>query len=183
MEESNPWPTFVDAFSTVLSIFIFLTLLFILNSMVVMYESSQKVYTQFKAEVQQNSQSETVSVENKKEYSVSKDGVFIKDATNHSSLIFSKDKVIISYDPNKWQISENELKQIVDWIGSEDHVSIVATNGNNLPVSDEIKIAYERAVLLAKSLEINKHELKLSIEVAPGSNSSNGQIIIYKGTK
>ncbi|EDZ3783196.1 hypothetical protein GVT00_09710, partial [Salmonella enterica] len=117
MEESNPWPTFVDAFSTVLSIFIFLTLLFILNSMVVMYESSQKVYAQFKAEVQQNSQSETVSVENKKEYSVSKDGVFIKDATNHSSLIFSKDKVIISYDPNKWQISENELKQIVDWIG------------------------------------------------------------------
>ncbi|EGL5970232.1 hypothetical protein IQ814_001939, partial [Salmonella enterica] len=98
MEESNPWPTFVDAFSTVLSIFIFLTLLFILNSMVVMYESSQKVYAQFKAEVQQNSQSETVSVENKKQYSVSNDGVFIKDTTNYSSVILSKDKAIISYD-------------------------------------------------------------------------------------
>ncbi|MFK21430.1 hypothetical protein EEM15_22775, partial [Salmonella enterica] len=136
MEESNPWPTFVDAFSTVLSIFIFLTLLFILNSMVVMYESSQKVYAQFKAEVQQNSQSETVSVENKKQYSVSNDGVFIKDTTNYSSVILSKDKAIISYDPNKWQISEDNLKQVIDWIGSESNVRIVATNGSNLPVSD-----------------------------------------------
>ncbi|ECJ6124119.1 hypothetical protein ACK1EQ_002941 [Salmonella enterica] len=183
MEESNPWPTFVDAFSTVLSIFIFLTLLFILNSMVVMYESSQKVYAQFKAEVQQNSQSETVSVENKKQYSVSNDGVFIKDTTNYSFVILSKDKAIISYDPNKWQISEDNLKQVIDWIGSESNVRIVATNGSNLPVSDEIKIAYERAILLAKSLEINKHELKLSIEVASGSDSNNGQVIIYKGTK
>ncbi|EFP3671329.1 hypothetical protein HPX79_002834, partial [Salmonella enterica] len=122
MEESNPWPTFVDAFSTVLSIFIFLTLLFILNSMVVMYASSQKVYAQFKAEVQQNSQSETVSVENKKQYSVSNDGVFIKDTTNYSSVILSKDKAIISYDPNKWQISEDNLKQVIDWIGSESNV-------------------------------------------------------------
>ncbi|EGY9080237.1 hypothetical protein JI643_004339, partial [Salmonella enterica] len=129
MEESNPWPTFVDAFSTVLSIFIFLTLLFILNSMVVMYASSQKVYAQFKAEVQQNSQSETVSVENKKQYSVSNDGVFIKDTTNYSSVILSKDKAIISYDPNKWQISEDNLKQVIDWIGSESNVRIVATNG------------------------------------------------------
>ncbi|ECK3026903.1 hypothetical protein FQZ74_07590, partial [Salmonella enterica] len=136
MEESNPWPTFVDAFSTVLSIFIFLTLLFILNSMVVMYASSQKVYAQFKAEVQQNSQSETVSVENKKQYSVSNDGVFIKDTTNYSSVILSKDKAIISYDPNKWQISEDNLKQVIDWIGSESNVRIVATNGSNLPVSD-----------------------------------------------
>ncbi|EBB0224060.1 hypothetical protein CGZ06_10655, partial [Salmonella enterica] len=136
MEESNPWPTFVDAFSTVLSIFIFLTLLFILNSMVVMYESSQKVYAQFKAEVQQNSQSETVSVENKKQYSVSNDGVFINDTTNYSSVILSKDKAIISYDPNKWQISEDNLKQVIDWIGSESNVRIVATNGSNLPVSD-----------------------------------------------
>ncbi|MBC2621898.1 hypothetical protein [Citrobacter cronae] len=44
MEESNPWPTFVDAFSTVLCIFIFLMLVFVLNSMLIMYESSKKRY-------------------------------------------------------------------------------------------------------------------------------------------
>ncbi len=44
MEESNPWPTFVDAFSTVLCIFIFLMLVFVLNSMLIMYESSKKTY-------------------------------------------------------------------------------------------------------------------------------------------
>ncbi|HDR2787290.1 TPA: hypothetical protein QCJ61_001297 [Enterobacter asburiae] len=44
MEESNPWPTFVDAFSTVLCIFIFLMLVFVLNSMLIMYESSKKSY-------------------------------------------------------------------------------------------------------------------------------------------
>jgi len=44
MEESNPWPTFVDAFSTVLCIFIFLMLVFVLNSMLIMYESSRKHY-------------------------------------------------------------------------------------------------------------------------------------------
>lgn len=44
MEESNPWPTFVDAFSTVLCIFIFLMLVFVLNSMLTMYESAKKHY-------------------------------------------------------------------------------------------------------------------------------------------
>lgn len=44
MEESNPWPTFVDAFSTVLCIFIFLMLIFVLNSMLIMYESARKHY-------------------------------------------------------------------------------------------------------------------------------------------
>ncbi len=44
MEESNPWPTFVDAFSTVLCIFIFLMLVFVLNSMLIMYESAKKHY-------------------------------------------------------------------------------------------------------------------------------------------
>ena len=44
MEESNPWPTFVDAFSTVLCIFIFLMLIFVLNSMLIMFESSKKHY-------------------------------------------------------------------------------------------------------------------------------------------
>ncbi|MHC0471487.1 hypothetical protein ACYF6Y_22960, partial [Citrobacter sp. EBS8] len=39
-----PWPTFVDAFSTVLCIFIFLMLVFVLNSMLIMYESSKKRY-------------------------------------------------------------------------------------------------------------------------------------------
>lgn len=45
MEESNPWPTFVDAFSTMLCIFIFLMLVFVLNSMLIMYESAKKSYT------------------------------------------------------------------------------------------------------------------------------------------
>jgi hypothetical protein len=44
MEESNPWPTFVDAFSSVLCIFIFLMLVFVLNSMLIMYESAKKSY-------------------------------------------------------------------------------------------------------------------------------------------
>lgn len=43
-DESNPWPSFVDTFSTVLCIFIFLMLVFVLNNMLIMYDNSTKVY-------------------------------------------------------------------------------------------------------------------------------------------
>ncbi|HAF0971948.1 TPA: hypothetical protein G9W05_004692, partial [Salmonella enterica subsp. enterica serovar Derby] len=43
-DESNPWPSFVDTFSTVLCIFIFLMLVFALNNMIIMYDNSIKVY-------------------------------------------------------------------------------------------------------------------------------------------
>ncbi|SUG51681.1 Putative inner membrane or exported protein [Salmonella enterica subsp. arizonae] len=50
-DESNPWPSFVDTFSTVLCIFIFLMLVFALNNMLVMYDNSIKVYKTSGAEI------------------------------------------------------------------------------------------------------------------------------------
>ncbi|RIQ10313.1 hypothetical protein DLN06_28245, partial [Salmonella enterica subsp. enterica serovar Newport str. CFSAN000835] len=49
-DEGNPWPSFVDTFSTVLCIFIFLMLVFALNNMLIMYDNSIKVYKTSNAE-------------------------------------------------------------------------------------------------------------------------------------
>lgn len=45
-DESNPWPSFVDTFSTVLCIFIFLMLVFALNNMILCMTTQLKFIKQ-----------------------------------------------------------------------------------------------------------------------------------------
>ncbi len=68
-EESNPWPSFVDTFSSMLCIFIFIMLIFLLNNMLVVYESAiggkSKVIYQKQADLIESKQENSLNALNK----------------------------------------------------------------------------------------------------------------------
>lgn len=90
MEESNPWPTFVDAFSTVLCIFIFLMLIFVLNSMLIMFESSKKHYVPANG-VTHSSISNLISTEPTDASSLSKENLEGDKSSSAGAQATSKD--------------------------------------------------------------------------------------------
>lgn len=70
-EESNPWPSFVDTFSSMLCIFIFIMLIFLLNNMLVVYESAiggeGKVIYQKQADLIESKKENSLNALNKTE--------------------------------------------------------------------------------------------------------------------
>lgn len=108
-EESNPWPSFVDTFSSMLCIFIFIMLIFLLNNMLVVYESAiggeGKVIYQKQSDSIELQQENSLNTLNKTEVedSIQK----IQPGIENGHVNTAQDKVLV----NK-KNTQNELSQI-----------------------------------------------------------------------
>lgn len=108
-EESNPWPSFVDTFSSMLCIFIFIMLIFLLNNMLVVYESAiggeGKVIYQKQADLIESKQENSLNALNKTQV---KDSIQkIQPGIENGHVNTAQDKVLV----NK-KNTQNELSQI-----------------------------------------------------------------------
>lgn len=238
MEESNPWPTFVDAFSTMLCIFIFLMLVFVLNSMLVMYESSKKSYTSVILQesvssptaasvsgtddnkgssstiVQQQGVGEITANESQvsaigsntetSEGANSEDqrSDVIRLASNESAAALrgenagkfdseastpswevKDNQFIVRFKSVEQAYPENVIAEMSKWLGQDKpvRISVYANITPSIAVSDAMRLAYGRGVILLKIIKEKYPSDEVSISVISDANTLSNTAVITKG--
>ncbi|ECG1194134.1 hypothetical protein FPE49_003240 [Salmonella bongori] len=204
-DESNPWPSFVDTFSTVLCIFIFLMLVFALNNMLIMYDNSIKVY-KTNIEKHANSKDEN-SGDNKKENTnekvqnetTSKDSlaesnemsgkeIGIYDIADDQRIdITSEEKeLIITYRGRLRSFSKEDLNKITVWLEDKANSNLLIEMiipQADISFSDSLRLGYERGIILMKEIKKIYPDVVIDMSVNSTASSSTSKAIITTTNK
>lgn len=187
-DESNPWPSFVDTFSTVLCIFIFIMLVFVLNNMLVVYDSSIKSYKDIGHQSGQKTkktgeESITDSGEGK-DVSFGKDAGIFDIASEVGVEITASDKELtIIYHGKLDHPSKEDIAKITSWAKesqSEKFSMEIYSPQTKMSYSDSLRMGYERGIILMKEIKSVNPLLNFNMNVNTESNDSINKVVITK---
>ncbi len=199
-DESNPWPSFVDTFSTVLCIFIFLMLVFALNNMIIMYDNSIKVY---KANIENKTKSTAQNsgandnsnaneiVNNEVNTQDVSDGITtmsgkevgVYDIADGQKIDITstKNELVITYHGRLRSFSEEDTHNIEAWledkINSNLLIEMVIPQAD-ISFSDSLRLGYERGIILMKEIKKIYPDVVIDISVNSAASSTTSKAII-----
>ncbi|EBH9040137.1 TPA: hypothetical protein N2G15_003827 [Salmonella enterica] len=199
-DESNPWPSFVDTFSTVLCIFIFLMLVFALNNMLIMYDNSIKVYKtniekNTKPTVQNsgandksnaneiaNNEMNTQDVSDGMTTMSGKEvGVYDIADGQKIDITSTKNELIITYHGRLRSFSEEDTHKIETWledkINSNLLIEMVIPQAD-ISFSDSLRLGYERGIILMKEIKKIYPDVVIDMSVNSAASSTTSKAII-----
>ncbi|EAW0945170.1 SPI-4 type I secretion system auxiliary protein SiiA [Salmonella enterica] len=199
-DESNPWPSFVDTFSTVLCIFIFLMLVFALNNMIIMYDNSIKVYkanieNKTKSTAQNsgaNDNSNPNEIVNKEvntqdvsdgmtTMSGKEVGVYDIADGQKIDITSTKNELVITYHGRLRSFSEEDTHKIKAWledkINSNLLIEMVIPQAD-ISFSDSLRLGYERGIILMKEIKKIYPDVVIDMSVNSAASSTTSQAII-----
>ncbi|EAZ9187074.1 hypothetical protein AYL59_23055 [Salmonella enterica] len=199
-DESNPWPSFVDTFSTVLCIFIFLMLVFALNNMIIMYDNSIKVY---KANIENKTKSTAQNsgandnsnaneiVNNEVNTQDVSDGITtmsgkevgVYDIADGQKIDITstKNELVITYHGRLRSFSEEDTHNIEAWledkINSNLLIEMVIPQAD-ISFSDSLRLGYERGIILMKEIKKIYPDVIIDMSVNSAASSTTSKAII-----
>lgn len=199
-DESNPWPSFVDTFSTVLCIFIFLMLVFALNNMIIMYDNSIKVY---KANIENKTKSTAQNsgandnsnaneiVNNEVNTQDVSDGITtmsgkevgVYDIADGQKIDITstKNELVIRYHGRLRSFSEEDTHNIEAWledkINSNLLIEMVIPQAD-ISFSDSLRLGYERGIILMKEIKKIYPDVVIDMSVNSAASSTTSKAII-----
>ncbi|AXC87864.1 hypothetical protein DO628_14355 [Salmonella enterica subsp. salamae] len=199
-DESNPWPSFVDTFSTVLCIFIFLMLVFALNNMIIMYDNSIKVY---KANIENKTKSTAQNsgandnsnaneiVNNEVNTQDVSDGITtmsgkevgVYDIADGQKIDITstKNELVITYHGRLRSFSEEDTHNIEAWledkINSNLLIEMVIPQAD-ISFSDSLRLGYERGIILMKEIKKIYPDVVIDMSVNSAASSTTSKAII-----
>ncbi|ECI8264724.1 SPI-4 type I secretion system auxiliary protein SiiA [Salmonella enterica] len=199
-DESNPWPSFVDTFSTVLCIFIFLMLVFALNNMIIMYDNSIKVY---KANIENKTKSTAQNsgandnsnaneiVNNEVNTQDVSDGITtmsgkevgVYDIADGQKIDITstKNELVITYHGRLRSFSEEDTHNIEAWledkINSNLLIEMVIPQAD-ISFSDSLRLGYERGIILMKEIKKIYPDVVIDMSVNSAASSTRSKAII-----
>lgn len=199
-DESNPWPSFVDTFSTVLCIFIFLMLVFALNNMLIMYDNSIKVYKtnigkNTKPTVQNSGANDNpnaneivdneITTQNVSDGMTTMSGkeVGIYDIADGQKIDITsiKNELIITYHGRLRSFSEEDTYKIEAWledkINSNLLIEMVIPQAD-ISFSDSLRLGYERGIILMKEIKKIYPDVVIDMSVNSAASSTTSKAII-----
>ncbi|EBS7635560.1 hypothetical protein CDR68_17660 [Salmonella enterica] len=199
-DESNPWPSFVDTFSTVLCIFIFLMLVFALNNMLIMYDNSIKVYKtnigkNTKPTVQNsgaNDKSNANEIANHEmntqdvsdgmtTMSGKEVGVYDIADGQKIDITSTENELIITYHGRLRSFSEEDTHKIETWledkINSNLLIEMVIPQAD-ISFSDSLRLGYERGIILMKEIKKIYPDVVIDMSVNSAASSTTSKAII-----
>ncbi|WP_070338960.1 SPI-4 type I secretion system auxiliary protein SiiA [Salmonella enterica] len=199
-DESNPWPSFVDTFSTVLCIFIFLMLVFALNNMIIMYDNSIKVYkanieSKTKSTAQNsgaNDNSNANEIINKEvntqdmsdgmtTMSGKEVGVYDIADGQKTDITSTKKELVITYHGRLRSFSEEDTHKIKAWledkINSNLLIEMVIPQAD-ISFSDSLRLGYERGIILMKEIKKIYPDVVIDMSVNSAASSTTSKAII-----
>lgn len=189
-DESNPWPSFVDTFSTVLCIFIFLMLVFALNNMLVVYDNSIKAYKNAVVEEDPTKKQDGATKDKLDVLEPSKDTSFGKDtgtfdiASGDSLEITASDKELTIIYPGKVSgYSMTDIEKVVSWVNenkSEQFNIEVYVPQLNMSYSDTLRVGYEQGIILMKEIKSSNPSLNFKLSVNTELADSVNKAVITK---
>ncbi|ECO4488978.1 hypothetical protein HT780_004878, partial [Salmonella enterica] len=199
-DESNPWPSFVDTFSTVLCIFIFLMLVFALNNMLIMYDNSIKVYKTniektTKSAVQNsganNSSNANEIVKNEVATKSTSDGITamtgkevgVYDIADGQKIDITstKNELVITYRGRLRSFSEEDINKITAWLednGNSNLLIEMVIPQAELSFSDSLRLGYERGIILMKEIKKIYPDVVVDMSVNSAISSATSKAII-----
>ncbi|ECG8610157.1 hypothetical protein FNH48_22445 [Salmonella enterica subsp. salamae] len=199
-DESNPWPSFVDTFSTVLCIFIFLMLVFALNNMIIMYDNSIKVYkSNMEKNTKPNAQN-SISNEDLNTSEIVKKEVTTKAASDgitelsgkeigiydiadgqKTDITSTKNELVITYHGRLRSFSEEDTHKIEAWlkdkINSNLLIEMVIPQAD-ISFSDSLRLGYERGIILMKEIKKIYPDVVIDMSVNSAASSTTSKAII-----
>ncbi|EKI6027316.1 SPI-4 type I secretion system auxiliary protein SiiA, partial [Salmonella enterica] len=196
----NPWPSFVDTFSTVLCIFIFLMLVFALNNMIIMYDNSIKVY---KANIENKTKSTAQNsgandnsnaneiVNNEVNTQDVSDGITtmsgkevgVYDIADGQKIDITstKNELVITYHGRLRSFSEEDTHNIEAWledkINSNLLIEMVIPQAD-ISFSDSLRLGYERGIILMKEIKKIYPDVVIDMSVNSAASSTTSKAII-----
>ncbi|HCL5255098.1 TPA: hypothetical protein N2G22_000657 [Salmonella enterica] len=199
-DESNPWPSFVDTFSTVLCIFIFLMLVFALNNMLIMYDNSIKVYKTNTQETTKPNEQNSVSSEAPNTNEIAKNEVTIKSASDgitemsgkevgiydiadgqRIDITSTKHELVITYRGRLRSFSEEDIKKIGTWLEDKATsrllIEMVIPQAD-ISFSDSLRLGYERGIILMKEIKKIYPGIDIDMSVNSATTSTTSKAII-----
>ena len=190
-DESNPWPSFVDTFSTVLCIFIFLMLVFALNNMLVVYDNSIKAYKNAVVIAEDSDKKQDGATKDKLEViEPSKDAFFGKDvgtfdiASGDNVEITISDKgLTIIYPGNISSYSKTDIEKIVSWANENKSKQFgieIYVPQLNLSYSDRLRMGYERGIILMKEIKSSNPSLNFNLNINTEFADAENKAVITK---
>lgn len=202
-EESNPWPSFVDTFSSVLCIFIFIMLIFVLNNMLIVYDSSTKSYNVDKKSDQQPVASVTTSSadQSSNNSSVEKaetsnlDGESKEKETAYAAEVGSFDvgnaekinltvtdkALTILYHGKLKGYPKQDILKIIEWLKKKRKKNFeieLFVSQSEISFSDSLRLAYERGITLMQEIKSLSPDFILNISVNVTSASLENKAVI-----
>ncbi|WP_145519527.1 hypothetical protein [Yersinia mollaretii] len=187
-DESNPWPSFVDTFSTVLCIFIFIMLVFVLNNMLVVYDSSIKLYKNNESESEQkqkNSDKESLVDSGEGNHvAFGKDAGIFDIASGVGVEITASDRELtIVYHETLGHPSKDDIARIMSWAKethSERFSMEIYLPQSKISYSDSLRMGYERGIILMKEIKSVNPSLNFNMNVNTESADSRNKVVITK---
>ncbi|EAR2001947.1 SPI-4 type I secretion system auxiliary protein SiiA [Salmonella enterica] len=199
-DESNPWPSFVDTFSTVLCIFIFLMLVFALNNMIIMYDNSIKVY---KANIENKTKSTAQNSganDNSNANEIVNNEVNTQDVSDGITtmsgkevgvydiaygqkidITSTKNELVITYHGRLRSFSEEDTHNIEAWledkINSNLLIEMVIPQAD-ISFSDSLRLGYERGIILMKEIKKIYPDVVIDMSVNSAASSTTSKAII-----
>ncbi|ENN9021371.1 hypothetical protein ACAO31_001537 [Salmonella enterica] len=174
-DESNPWPSFVDTFSTVLCIFIFLMLVFALNNMIIMYDNSNPNEIVNK-EVNTQDVSDGMTTMSGKEV-----GVYDIADGQKIDITSTKNELVITYHGRLRSFSEEDTHKIKAWledkINSNLLIEMVIPQAD-ISFSDSLRLGYERGIILMKEIKKIYPDVVIDMSVNSAASSTTSKAII-----
>lgn len=192
-DESNPWPGFVDTFSTMLCIFIFLMLVFVLNNMLVVYENSIKEYKNTVVEEEPikkqdiTEKNTATATENAKDASSGENvGIFDISSGGNVEITTSDKALTIIYHGRVSSYLKTDVQRIVSWASenkSEQFNIEIYVSQLNMSYSDTLRMGYERGIILMKEIKSSNPSLHFNMNVNTELTDSVNKVVITKENK
>lgn len=192
-DESNPWPGFVDTFSTMLCIFIFLMLVFILNNMLVMYENSVKAYSNAVVEEESTKKQDVMAkntvtdTEKTKDTSLGKNvGTFDTASGDNIEITTTDEALTIIYHGKVSSYLTADIEKIASWTSENKSKQFnleIHVQQLNKSYSDTLRIGYERGIILMKEIKSISPSLSFNMSVNVELTDSVNKIVITKENK
>lgn len=188
-EESNPWPSFVDTFSSVLCIFIFIMLIFVLNNMLIVYDNSMKSYNVGKKSEQAAVGSDATAAESNADGESSKKetayeaeiGSFDNPNEEKIDLTITDKALTILYHGKSKGYAKQEVLKIMDWLKKKDKQNFeieLFVSQSDISFSDSLRLAYERGIIFMQEIKSVSPDLILNISVNATSISLENKSVI-----
>lgn len=198
-EESNPRLGFIHTFYNIYYVY-FLMLIVMLNIMLIVYDSSLKIYQDGQGlqsntlidavssgiGIEDNLQSDmntdqSISSMNQINYGINKGNFDVTAVGNQLTLL--DDVLFIKVKGNLagFFYKDEDINRIIEWIESkkEQKINIEVNNSQvGIPLSDSLRLAYEQGILLMKSIKSYHSEIELNLNISSVTDNSESEIIL-----
>lgn len=192
-EENNPWPGFVDAFSCMLCIFIFIMLIFLLNNMLVVYESAiggagRTVYQKSDDLLELTNENDLSDLpEIQTENTVEEKGKAFEEGgtdiiyNNNILINMTEQSLTIEYEGNLKNYIKEDILKIIQWMKNRKNKNFeieVFIAESNISFSDSLRLAYEKGIILMREIKSFDPGLILTLSINTHSTSLKNKAVI-----